>query len=1051
MTPERWRHLEPLLQQVISQAPPLRAAYLRELCPNDLIAREEIESLISFRESANSFLETPAIEAAPELFFKVRESLIGATLGTYTIEAQLGKTAMGEVYLAHDAKLDRKVAIKLLAVDIEADERSERLIREAKAAARLDHPNICAIYEVPESADHSFIVMQYIDGQTLAARIQEKPLGLSESVGIIAQVADALSAAHSQGIIHRDIKPQNIMITSQGQAKVLDFGLAKMVGLAEGRLGEAPPHGMLSAPGIIAGTVPYMSPEQASGSFVDTRSDLFSLGTVLYECVTGKRPFTGATVLDIREQIAHFTPPPPSRLNPEIPRKLDAVILRALSKEPIVRYQTASEFREDILQISIHGKQGTSLKLRLLKFFFAAAASAILAILLYLIRVEFYGARPHIPTPQVRSLYEDGLDASGIGAYYMASKKFEQAIQEDDHFALAHARLAEVCSELGFGDRANAEWRTVSTLVPDRSVLSKPDGLAIDAILKTLNQDSSGAVIRYREILENATEPDKKRAHFDLARAYEKGNDSPNAMLHFDAATTVDRPNPGALLRLGILYRKTDHDKAGEAFDMAEKVYEDDGCPEGSIEVMLQRAALYRQAGKPLEALTQLNLAYARAEATGNKNQQVRSVLSLSRLLKDQLRLEDAEEHAKLAMTLAEKAGARELSTEAFIEIGEVLRTLHKVDDALALLQDALDQAKRKKESRNEGRAAMLIATVYMDLHESDKALPYIYNAIDLAEQSGIEERKWFLKYLLADAFDLKGDWLAAETSYKALLAEAEERGLASEVADSYQALSLVSAHRGRLPEALQRSKACHEAYKSHSSIAGIIDSSTNTADLLGQLGRFEEAYSMLTLNSATHKLRGYEGYEGKLSLAQVARVLFSLALRQGVLPKDANKEGFISALNPENDARIDVEIKSALGLSLCLSGRTEKGIALCTEAVDLAAKKRMAPWISSPAKLALAEALLFEKDPGALAVADEANREYLPDDNLEFQWRAFAIAAHASQLAGNDSTAYSYALRAQDSLSSLRSQWGDSDYSTYAKRKDVKRLRKHLSALLPS
>ena len=179
----------------------MRAAFLRELCPNDATAREEIESLISFRESANSFLDTPAIEAVPELFFKVQESLIGTTLGTYTIEAQLGKTTMSEVYLAHDARLERKVAIKFLAIEIEADERSLRLIREAKAAARLDHPNICAIYEVPESVDHSFIVMQYIDGETLASRIQEKPLGLRESVGLIAQVADALSAAHSEGII----------------------------------------------------------------------------------------------------------------------------------------------------------------------------------------------------------------------------------------------------------------------------------------------------------------------------------------------------------------------------------------------------------------------------------------------------------------------------------------------------------------------------------------------------------------------------------------------------------------------------------------------------------------------------------------------------------------------------------------------------------------------------------------------------------------------------------------------------------------------------------
>jgi serine/threonine protein kinase len=1044
MTPDRWQHIDALLQEVMNQPPAIRAAVLHRLCANDPSAREEIESLISFRELANSFLETPVTEAFPELLFEARESLIGQTLGTYTIEAQLGFGGMGEVYLARDAKLERKVAIKVLPVEIEPDERSERLIREAKAAARLDHPNICAIYEVAESGDHSFIVMQYIEGETLASWIQGQPLGLHESIRIIAQVADALSEAHSQGIIHRDIKPLNIMVTPRGQAKVLDFGLAKMIGLAEVALNAARPQSALSAPGIIPGTAPYMSPEQALGSLLDTRSDLFSLGTVLYECVTGTRPFTGATAVEICEKVAYVTPPPPSQLNPKVPPELDKVILKALAKEPIARYQTASEFREDILHIHIPGEAGQTT--RWWRFLLVAAALGLLAIILYV--AWPWIKPPHIPKAEAQSLYKEGLNASGIGAYYTASQKFEQAIQEDELFALAHARLADVCSALGYADRANAEWVKASSLVLDRSGLSKLDRLALDAIVKTLSRDPSGAIDSYREILENASEPDKARAHFDLARAYERKKENHDAILHYQAATTDALPNPGALLRLGVLYREQDRQKAGEQFDNALKAYADKGYQEGSVEVILQRWALYRDAGKPRDALAQLDHAYDLAKDIGNKNQQVRSLLLMSRLLKDQQELDNAEAQAERAMRIAQQAGAQELSTEALLEISDLLRELGKYDEALAQLEEALVLSQHNKESLNEGRALMLIATVYIDLHQTNLAQGYIDDAIKLAEQTGSEERKWFLQYLRADALDLNGDSLSAENSHSALLAEAEERDWPLRVATSYQALSLISAHRGRLPEALQRSKVCYEKYQLCDSTTGRIDSLMIAAEILCQLGRFADANKELTLTSSIVSL---PVEERTIRSAKIARVRFRWEMSQGILPEAVNQGKLTSSLNPSNDPSIEVEIKSALGLALSRSGRTDKGIALCFEAVDLATQRQMPPWLSSPAKLALAEALLLGRYPGALAKVDEAIGEFSSNDNLEFQWRALVIAARASRLLGNNSTARVYALRAQESLSSLRMQWGDADYSNYATRKDNKALMRHLSALLRS
>src|SRR5690349_23909388 len=216
----------------------------------------------------------------------------GTNLSHYRILSKLGSGGMGEVYLAEDTKLNRRVAIKLLPQSAHADRQAHhRLIREARTAANLDHPNICSIHEIAEDAGRSFICMQYIEGETLDSLLKRKALDLIEVVSIATQIADALAEAHAHETIHRDIKPSNIMITSRGGVKVMDFGLAKLIQPAELVSTEAETEAMISAPGTVIGTLPYMSPEQVRGDSIDGRSDIFSLGVVLYEMVSGHQPF----------------------------------------------------------------------------------------------------------------------------------------------------------------------------------------------------------------------------------------------------------------------------------------------------------------------------------------------------------------------------------------------------------------------------------------------------------------------------------------------------------------------------------------------------------------------------------------------------------------------------------------------------------------------------------------------------------------------------------------------------------------------------------------
>ncbi|MEK6324040.1 MAG: protein kinase [Acidobacteriota bacterium] len=281
----------------------------------------------------------------------MKESLpiAGTTVSHYRMLSRLGAGGMGEVYLAEDPELDRKVAIKFLSVESALDEGAKkRLIREARAAAKLDHPNICAIHEVGEDQGRSFIVMQYVEGETLGNLIQRKPLELRESLDIAVQVADALAEAHSHGIIHRDIKPQNIMITARGQAKVLDFGLAKVVRERDLSKSEAETQSLLTAPGTVMGTAPYMSPEQVRGEDLDGRSDIFSFCVVLYEMVSGHQPFLSDNAATTVSAILTRDPPPLARYSREASVELERIVTKALRKDREERYQVIKDLLLDL-------------------------------------------------------------------------------------------------------------------------------------------------------------------------------------------------------------------------------------------------------------------------------------------------------------------------------------------------------------------------------------------------------------------------------------------------------------------------------------------------------------------------------------------------------------------------------------------------------------------------------------------------------------------------------------------------------------------------------
>jgi tetratricopeptide (TPR) repeat protein len=998
--------------------------------------------------------------------------MIGQTVSHYRIVEKLGEGAMGVVYAAEDLSLGRRVAIKFLSAASEGHGYRARFLREARSVSQLSHPNIAAVYDYGETEDkRPYIVMEIVNGRDMSAVLRDGPLRVSRAVEIIESVAEALSEAHALGIVHRDIKPSNVFISERGQVKVLDFGLAKQLSESETDHSDPEARTLLAThtrSNAVLGTPLYMSPEQATSAPADPRSDLFALGALLYECLTGKPAFSGGNIIEIVAKVIHVDPPPPSKLNREIPREMDRITLRALAKDIRKRYQSADEMLADLravremlrggghvtdppratktmagtrsLSASAFDTISTSLR-RPHPFVLIMVAAAVVAGIALFVASRRRTAAPHVPSAEAQLWYDRGTIALRDGAYYQASKMFGRAVSSDDAFALAHARLAEAYAEMEFTSKAKDEMLRVAALVPDRSALPPLDALYLDAVNALVARDFESAIKAYAEIARQ--KPKDAAALVDLGRAYEKNDDTANALKSYVEATRLEPSDATAYLRVAALHsRRQDVASALAALDKAEGIFQDSGNQEGRAEVLYRRGIVLRDSGKLTEARAQLEKALEIAKTNGNESQQVNVLLELSRLSYIEGSPAKQQQYAQEAIEFAEAHNVEALLMRGLNELGLALQSGGDYEGAAAQFQKALDLARRSDVPYLEARSLVNLAGLRIEQLRTDEGLQYAEQALAIFQQGHYRKDISSSLTYIGRGRRRKGDYAGALVVIEQKLQLARDAGDQRQIAFSLGEIGMVLYEQERYPESLTRYDESYAIYKSLGMRMNLGYNLLQRGNLLWRLGRYDEARAAIGQAS---DIAGQPDAQIKPLLADVQMREAQLALSQRRFPEaKAKARAALDASGREYEVTA-IEDKFTLGLAQALSGAAAEGQKLCAEAAEQARRSGDTALLSK-ALLALAEAELENKDAaGALSHARQAQERLASASQSESEWRAWLIIARASRELRDEPGAGAAFARAGEILSGLEQKWGAEAFTSYAGRPDIGVYRKQL------
>ncbi len=1011
------------------------------------------------------------------------DSRVGQTIDRYRIESLLGKGGMGVVYLAEDTRLKRQVAIKFAVLpdhtaDDSAHTRAEflaRFEREARLAASLAHPNIATVHDSGVTADgQPYLVMEYIRGRSLQAALQAQAqaggLSLAARIDIIIALASALAAAHQQGILHRDIKPANVLLTESGQPKVLDFGLAKQLvappaGQAENA--ELDEYAQTQASSItrrhtLLGTPHFMSPEQIEHSGphgendakLDGRSDLYSLGVILYQCLTNQLPFTGKDTMKIIAQVLRDLPTPPAQLNAQVTPELNAIAMTLLAKAREARYATAADLltalksaRATLPETAAPGVTNplpnplavtpstvvspASVTIRLPSQRTAWRAGVVSIALLTALALwwRFAHNPGYQPSPKAADLYQKGIVALHDSAYQAAERSFTDATKAEANFALAWARLAEAQFEM---DLQRAAQENLLRATNSAQQLNQSQQLELEAIRHTLLRDHTQAAQCWQQLTDSIKAPAQLAALLDLGRAYDRASQTELALTTYRQAYALDPQAAAVNLRLGILLGRKQDPNAESALQRAENTYQTQGKLEGEATVSYWRGVRLQAQRDFPNARAALQTALAKSQTLNHRFRYLITLVQLGSLEYE------AGQNATAIQTLQtaerESLSSFNLADWARINLAICYQQQQPVA-AEALYQRVIASTSEHETPYNQALAQVNYASFLLQQKRRDEAqaparaaYSFFQNAQyqdELMRTTRLLARLWREQMKLDDAREI------LQKPLQFTRANQEVNNLALLLLEQARIETL----RGNLPLAL-RLLTEDRPPKSEAPVAYELLDQAKAAWRVGDYAQSNQALEAL------QKLPDLSpGY-----LMRTALVKTEAALSQRDLAAALNH---VTPAVASSDPAVRLLAQVLQNYAQALSG-TPRAKAKLLNAISgndlnqLLQEQDLdfqitALWYSATTALATQDGTAAQPPLERLTtIATQLG-------NPELQWRVAALNARHSQQAGGTVRAQQQATQARQSLAQLRKQWGEPSSQRYLSRPDLQQLHEQL------
>ena len=1013
MTAERWARIKSAFDAAADLPPAERSTVIASACQDDPTLRSEIERLLALHDMSSSFLDTPAGNVPTPGLVLAPGELLG---GRFLVRRLLGQGGMGQVYEAFDNALDDEIAIKLLRAQAASDiAHNERFRREVQTARRISHPNVCRVFDLFEEsvqgAVRTFLTMELLDGETLADRIQRGPLDLKAALPLLRQLAAGLDAAHAVGVVHRDLKPGNIMLL-EGRAVITDFGLARNFQQPKGE-----------PRWTVAGTPAYMAPEQFVGDAVTPATDVYALGIVIYEMLTGSLPSqSGNPVAGILRRVREK----PKSLPSSCPAHWNAVIAQCLAFNPEDRPQRAGEVLNGLERPAALSRRSWA------KWLVPAGATSVFASLwLWLSR------EADSPPPAAAAWRTEANEALADGAFVRAAGLFRRALELSPQYPLAHAGLAEALFELDMPEQARES--VLRALETNTSRLPQSEASYVSAVHKTVLRDVKGAAEAFRRRVSLVATDEKVAALIALARADERADQVDRALLALADAARID-PRRGAVpLRRGLLEaRRRNYSPALSAFEEAAHLYRLRGDYEGVGEVLYAQGSLAVERDDLAAASRALDEAASTARTTGSLQQQVRVELSRAIVARKRGEVELADRITTAALDAARKHDLEGLTLQALFMAANVHLVRYELLLAVQQFEQALSISTRLKHELNIARARLSLASAHIRLCEPDTAASLLATAIPYYERSGHHRNVSIGNALLGQVRQLRAEYPAAARQFQGELQLAEQKGDPEQEIIARENLATTLAEMGSLPEAIEHYQIALRRHNESGKRFNEAYAHLALAEYLGRLGRRK---------TADEHLREGQKMAAVLDRSPAAlhsRAQYVSGLRALYDGRSGEAAGVAAALL-RNAAGLPAQraFESRLLLAAASLARNRRAESLeHARTVRAECERRGVRGLLFLGWLLEAAAQLDGTPSQSIELAGRALSAMQVAGMIESPWKASAIRAAAAARLNDRSLRQSAAGQMTRELEILRMKWGDSDFRTYLERADVKVFR---------